>query len=93
MLYQAYWEYQLDVDWHGTVQPMAPSVRLLAPGLFLGHSSCLGLIFPYDWQWTLGHKEVCSSQSKSFSPEECKRRVDPQGKAYAITYWSHVWGE
>ncbi|EGF78422.1 hypothetical protein BATDEDRAFT_90632 [Batrachochytrium dendrobatidis JAM81] len=49
------------------------------------------MILPYDWHNNKGLGHLCSAQSGGFDPEECKKRIDPDKNAYAITYWSHTW--
>ena len=48
-------------------------------------------IFPYSW-----HGEphpMCSANSGSvFNETLCQEVVNPEKKAFAITYWAHSWG-
>ncbi|KAJ1336525.1 hypothetical protein BSLG_007309 [Batrachochytrium salamandrivorans] len=50
-------------------------------------------ILPYDWHNTANLIEICSAQRDTLDPEKCKKAVDPDLKAFAITYWSHTWGD
>ncbi|EGF76953.1 hypothetical protein BATDEDRAFT_92119 [Batrachochytrium dendrobatidis JAM81] len=51
------------------------------------------LILPYDWHDTKDLISICSAQRDTIDPDLCKEKVDPEHKAFAITYWSHSWGD
>ncbi|KAL2913919.1 hypothetical protein HK105_206653 [Polyrhizophydium stewartii] len=51
------------------------------------------LIFPYDWHNSQPYSTFCSSQSAFINTTRCKQTIDPDHRAYTITYWSHSWGD
>ncbi|KAI8844043.1 nucleotide-diphospho-sugar transferase [Chytriomyces cf. hyalinus JEL632] len=51
-------------------------------------------IYPYSWSFEKTDDavhRVCSKQRKSFDETKCRQLVDPDHRAYAISYWSHTW--
>ncbi|KAI8620379.1 nucleotide-diphospho-sugar transferase [Chytriomyces sp. MP71] len=52
------------------------------------------LIYPYSWSFAMTDEsvhQVCSKKRDSFNEKACLELVDPQKKAYAISFWSHTW--
>ena len=60
----------------------SPPIRFMAPGL----------VFPYSW-FDLNSWEPCATRAEGFDPIACQKKVDPDGNAFSITYWSHSWAD
>ena len=59
--------------------------------IFIGDSK---LVYPYSWEadWA-SSAEICSAvKQRTFNETKCKERFDPNHESFAITYWSHSWG-
>ena len=63
-----------------TSHEKSPPIKFMAPGL----------IFPYSW-FDLGSWVPCATRAEGFDPIACQEKVDPERKAFSITYWSHTW--
>ncbi|XJO78458.1 hypothetical protein BDV3_002897 [Batrachochytrium dendrobatidis] len=80
--------------------PMALREGLVAYSALYGVGSSFpihhiepGVIFPYDWHKPGNNWSTCSAQSSQANFTMCKQDLDPEHRAYTITYWSHTWGD